>query len=582
MIIMSYIKFDGKGVDMAAEELEKLKSLFPQCIVEGKLDWEKLRALCGEYIDDGPERFRLEWNGKRDCHKLVNTPTWGTLLPCKAESVDWETTKNIYIEGENFEVLKILQKSYQGKIKMIFIDPPYNTGEDYIYDDSFVDPLQGYLEQTQQTTQSNPEKSGRYHTKWLNMMYPRLLLARNLLREDGSIFVSVDFNEFANLKRIMDDVFGSENFQREIIWRIGWLSGFKTKAANFIRNHDIILFYSKDASKLDFIKQYIERKDFKPVIKEDDTKLSEFLESLGLDDDRKKQLFDFVNRQNRPERYPIEDTWNCNEYDDLNSIAIVSFSGEKVSKILGIDQEFKGQKSTKLMERLISSTTRKDDIILDFFSGSASTAHAVMKRNKTDNSNRRYIMVQLPELCGNDSAAGKAGYANICEIGKERLRRVGDKLRSNDKELLRDHDVGFRVFKMASSNFKKWDEPNTSKTDEKKLLDLMEGRLYSQKEGRSEEDIVYELMIKQGVELTENIEVLEVNNHKVYYVAQMFICLDGSRGGMGVDDFRKMVELRECAKVIMDQEALRDDSTLCNIDALISNGQISEIHLEIL
>jgi len=268
---------------------------------------------------------------------MANTPSTNTLRPIKEKSVDFENTQNIYIEGDNLEALKILQESYLGKVKCIYIDPPYNTGSDFIYNDNYYtdkkeqDSLSGDINEDNCRMTSNMESYGKYHSKWLSMMYSRLKLARNLLTEDGAIFVNIDFNESANLKKIMDEIFGEKNFQREIIWRIGWLSGYKTTAPNFIRNHDTILFYSKNCDKMDFNKLYIQNSEFKPLLKKD-SNVTNKLNELGLNEDAQKELLKFINHDNRPEKYPIEDTWNCNEYDDLNSIAIVSFSGEKVSK----------------------------------------------------------------------------------------------------------------------------------------------------------------------------------------------------------------------------------------------------------
>ena len=393
--------------------------------------------------------MKFTWYGKENAIIESMTPSIGALRPDKESSKNWDNTENLYIEGDNLEVLKLLQKSYFGKVKMIYIDPPYNTGKDFVYKDNFKDNIANYKEITNQSTKANPETNGRYHTDWLNMMYPRLKLARNLLTEDGSILVSIDYNELANMKKIMDEVFGEENFQREITWRMGWISGYKTAAPNFIRNHDTILFYSKDCTKHSFEKKYIWNKDFKPLIKKEPS-ISSKMDSLGLDRKQQDELFEFINHENRPEKYPIEDTWNCNEYDDLNSIAIVSFSGEKISKILDINQDFKGQKSIKMLQRLIISLTKDNDTILDFFSGTSSTAHAVIQQNVEDLGERNFIMVQLPEITDQDSEAYNKGYKNICEIGKERIRRSGDKIVSENKnkEGIENLDIGFKVFKL--------------------------------------------------------------------------------------------------------------------------------------
>ena len=375
----------------------------------------------------------LIWDNKQEMLSEINSETFyqtdKKLIPCIEESKNFDNTDNLYIEGDNLDALKLLKKDYENKIKMIYIDPPYNTEKKFIYNDTF----------------RNKKKKECRHSDWLNMIYPRLKLARDLLTDDGAIFISIDYNEFSNMKKILDEIFGEENFQREIIWRIGWLSGYKTTAPNFIRNHDTILFYSKNSLQLSFIKKYILNSEFKPLIKKDSA-ITGKLDLLGLSKKQQNELLQFINYDNRPDKYPIEDTWNCNEYDDLNSIAIVSFSGEKISKILDIPQDFKGQKSIKMLQRLLVSMTNDDDTILDFFSGTASTAHAVMQLNAEDGGNRKFIMVQMQEETDENSEAYKAGYKNICEIGKERIRRVAKKIHEEKPEAV--FDDGFKVYKI--------------------------------------------------------------------------------------------------------------------------------------
>lgn len=386
----------------------------------------------------GCERYQFTWPGKAAAAALADGPAEKSPRLDGGKSVGRDGSRggldsgNIYIEGDNLDALKILKGEYAGRVKLIYIDPPYNTGSDFIYGDNFSRPKSEYP----------GDSYGRLHAGWLNMMYPRLKLARDLLCREGSIFVSIDYNESANLRKMLDEIFGEENFQREIIWRMGWLSGYKTAAANFIRNHDSILFYSKDRGRMDFKKMYIENRDFKPLVK-NTPQLRGKLRELGLSPREGRELINFINRQNRPDRYPIEDTWNCSEYDDLNSIAIMSFSGEKVSKLLSIDQEFKGQKPVKLLTRILESAAGAGDIVLDFFSGTASTAHAVMALNARDGGGRRSIMVQLPEPT--PPSVQKAGYPTICDIAQERLRRAGDRLR---EEAGGDIDYGFRVYRL--------------------------------------------------------------------------------------------------------------------------------------
>lgn len=466
---------------------------------------------------------------------------------------------------------------------MIYIDPPYNTGKDFVYKDNFKDNLKNYLEITGQLGEegqnlsTNSETSGRYHSDWLNMMYPRLKLARNLLTEDGCIFINIDYNEFYNLKKICDEIFGEENFQREIIWRIGWLSGYKTTASNFIRNHDTILFYSKNNYKLNFIKHYIENKDFKPLLKKT-SKVIEKLEKLGLDKVQQNTLFEFINYENRPEKYPIEDTWNSNEYDDLNSIAIVSFSGEKISKLLNINQDFKGQKSVQMLKRIINSTVNKNELILDFFSGTSSTAHAVMQLNAEDGGNRKYIMVQLPEPCDEKSEAYKAGYKNICEIGKERIRRAGEKIKADESLPLENReklDIGFKVFKLDSSNIKEWD----SETDDLKqtLLDSIDNI----KSDRNSLDVLYEIILKYGLELTVPIE----ENEHFYSIGggTLLINLDKKIDMEVIDsiceEYRNLLEIDEDFKttVVLRDSAFKNDVDKTNAMKKLEQVGIKEV-----
>ena len=496
-------KLRMESPDLTAQNIDRIAALFPNCITEmldeehstpekkvykRAVNFELLKQMLSPDVVDGDEAYEFTWVGKKAAIVEANKPIRKTLRPCVAESKDWDTTENLYIEGDNLEVLKLLQESYLGKVKMIYIDPPYNTGNDFIYADDFMrsqeeeNEQMGMYDEDENRLFKNTDTNGRFHSDWCSMIYSLLMLARNLLTDDGSIFISIDYNEVENLKKIMDEVFGAENFQREIIWRIGWLSGYKTTAPNFIRNHDTILFYSKNSTMLDFVKKYIENAEFKPLVKKD-AKVTSKLYELGIDDKKQKELLNFINHENRPERYPIEDTWNSNEYDDLNSIAIVSFSGEKISKLLNIDQDFKGQKSVKMLLRILEATTQEGDTILDFFSGTASTAHAVMQLNAEDGGHRKFIMVQLPEKCDEASEAYKAGYKNICEIGKERIRRAGEKIIAewkvnklidnvdivddrhytthvptkdilDDESLRNTLDVGFRVLKLDDTNMK--------------------------------------------------------------------------------------------------------------------------------
>lgn len=511
----------GASPDFRTELAAKLAELVPEAVTDGKVDVAKLRELLADDVADDSERFGLFWPGKKRALRAAQAPTTATLKPDLANSKDWDTTKNVFIEGDNLEVLKILQRHYHNKVKLIYIDPPYNTGKDFVYPDNYAEGLQTYLEWTKQVNEegrkvsSNPETAGRYHSNWLNMMYPRLKLARNLLADDGAIFVSIDFNEAEHLKKMMDEIFGESNFQRAIVWRIGWLSGYKTLAENFIRNHDSILFYSKNQNHLEFIKKYIENVNFKPIVKRE-PKLAEKLSSFGLNDGQQRDLLNFINHENRPERYPIEDTWNSSEYDDLNSIAIVSFSGEKISKLLGVDEEFKGQKSVMMLKRVLQSTTKNDDIVLDFFAGTSSTAHAVMQLNAEDGGTRKFIMVQLPEPTPPDSEARKAGFATIADISRKRIVLAGEKIKADVGLTAQKLDIGFRAYKLADTNFTKWHLTSevTPTQLEQHLLDLRD----SASDDTSADDILTELLLKLGHSLTDIIVVVTIADLSVHKV----------------------------------------------------------------
>ncbi|MDE5994436.1 MAG: site-specific DNA-methyltransferase [Oscillospiraceae bacterium] len=505
-----------------------LYQIAPSCFTEARgadgkvhrvVNFDVLRQLLGDAAaDTGEEFYQFTWPGKAEARREAARSIRKTLRPVPEDSVDWDTTQNLYIEGDNLEVLKLLQKSYMGKVKMIYIDPPYNTGNDFVYNDDFAatatdhDRAEGNTDELGNRYRKNTDSNGRFHSDWCSMIYPRLQLARNLLSEDGAIFISIDYNEFENLKKIMDEVFGADNFQREIIWRIGWLSGYKTAAPNFIRNHDTILFYTKNASCFIFNKKYIENKDFKPLVKKDSNLINK-LNELGLDKRKQEQLLQFINHENRPERYPIEDTWNSNEYDDLNSIAIVSFSGEKISKILGVNEDYKGQKSIKMLMRLFESTIKNNDIILDFFAGSASTAHAVLQYNMLNNTELRYIMIQLPEPTAEDGEYRKAGYQNLCEIGKERIRRAGRKIKEEAGLQGQNLDIGFRVFRVDESNMEDvYFQPAALNQDK---LDLL---LDNVKPDRTDLDLLFGAMLDWGVQLSLPMSKTTIDGCDVYTV----------------------------------------------------------------
>lgn len=586
-------KMDGKSLDLVEVNrravMEALKGVAPEVVSESGVDLEKLAILIGEdkNLSDKLERYNFTWPDKRKAIKSALTPSSGTLRPAPKESVNWDNTKNLYIEGDNLEVLKLLQKSYFGKIKMIYIDPPYNTGKEFVYPDDYADNIQNYLELTGQINESgrrittNTETSGRYHTNWLNMMYPRLKLARNLLRDDGVIFISIDDHEVSNLRKICDEIFGEENFRNQIVVR----RGAKSVQAQFEtwdklgQDTEYILFYTKN-SEFRFPKQYKKLGNIKTgtwnnhwrgtdrptmrysifgiipqkgqwrwsemrsliAIKNYEKLLSDLGESPESITQEKIDAYytklpekiDLLrlSKAGKPEHYvpPSDETLLNTSWYDL----LVGSSNE-ISDLFET-KVFDTSKLTSIVIRMLGFCD-KDSIILDFFSGSATTAHAVMELNKEDGGNRQFIMVQLPEPCGKDTEAFKAGYKNICEIGKERIRRVIKKIeaeyaeseKSTQGELdlgapaKQKPDLGFKVFKLDTSNFIPWDSNPDNLSEESLQRSLSNIKL-----DRSQQDLLYELFLKLGVTLNTPYQKVELAGKYMYDIGygSIYACLD--------------------------------------------------------
>jgi len=565
--MMDNEKISGLSMDIEQTERDKLRSVFPQCFVEGKLDIDKLLNLCGEYITDDFEKYEFRWKGKSECVQIAGKRSNGALRPCVEESVDWENTKNIYIEGDNLEVLKLLQTSYYRKVKMIYIDPPYNTGNDFVYEDDFKVPLQRYKEIISQTTKSNPETMGRFHTNWLNMMWPRLRLAANLLRDDGVIFISIDDGEVHNLRKLCDEIFGEENFIAIFPWR-------KRTAKSDVpfgvsQDFEWIIGYVKSDGAtlgLSFERKYYQSDDFP----NDRWRLSD-LTTQKIESQRPNSAFDLIDpKTNKIYKYNPKRLWGITkdtfqDYYDRGKIvfpddygflkmtipayrvfesedkakalekyghelpmkAISTLLPEDVGRTENGNKECTGllgnnifsfPKPSALIKHFISSCTNGNDIIFDFFSGSATTAQAVMQLNAEDGGNRRFILVQLPEVCDGNSEAAKAGYASICEIGKERIRRAGAKIKADNPLSIDTLDAGFRVFKLDTSNTKVWD--NTPITGEN-AEEILERRLFDYLDvllpGRTDEDVVYEVMLKMGQDLCEPIVSIELDEKRRVY-----------------------------------------------------------------
>jgi len=627
----------GKTPDIGEENIKKLKQLFPEVFTEGKIDFEKLKQVLGEYVEDSNERYNFTWNGKGRALRLSQTPSLGTLRPCKEESKDWDSTRNLYIEGDNLEVLKLLQKSYYGKVKMIYIDPPYNTGNDIIYKNDFHDSLEYYKAYTGQIDKdgfqktTNTETSGRYHTDWLNMMYPRLRLARNLLSNDGFIVIAIDHNELDNLIKICDEIYGSEN-KIGIVTVVHKPEG-RNQEKFFGTSNEFALFYAKNKTEANFRnvilniekadeykyedekgkykkKNFIRLADGKYATREAKPNfwypiyVSEDLKDISISKKpgyhavypiidngvertwktlpetfmklyesgqimAEKENSKIIIYEKMREKEVIKTHWIRKEYHAYH------FGTKILDQLLG-NKTFDFPKSVYLIIDILKLTTSSNDIILDFFSGSATTAHAVMQLNAEDGGNRKFIMVQLPEPTDEKSEAYKAGYKNICEIGKERIRRAGEKIKEEykDKEGIDNLDIGFKVFKLDTSNIRKW-QPDYDNL-EQSLLDYVDNFV----EGRTELDVVYEIMLKYGLDLTYPIDEFTIAGKKVYSIGygMLMICLDDeittdvARGILA-----QVKELSpESSRVVFKDNGFKSDSNKTNIKEILKSGGIDE------
>lgn len=614
-------KMKMESSNLADEKFEQLKALFPnvvtETIVEGVLhraiDKDKLMQEINAYVLEGlDERYNFTWPDKRKSVVLANEPTRKTLRPCRQESVNFDETENLYIEGDNLEVLKLLRHTYMGKIKMIYIDPPYNTGKDFLYKDNFYIDKEEYDENSGQYDEdgnllfSNTESNGRYHTDWLNMMYPRLRMARDLLTEDGAIFISIDDNEVSNLKKICDEIFGERNFIAKIVWA-NKEGGGSSDSKHFRIKHEYILVYGKikelvciTGLDVEDIKRYTLEDEFVSIRgKYQLIKLSSA--SLGY----VKSLDYPINAPDGTLIYPNEDSnkikrwrwsedklkwgikngfveikkdrankWqvytkqylNCDNEGNIKprtlqpSALIEKYSTTQSNKQLEVllgKSIFSYSKPVELIKLFLKIFTFQEDIILDFFSGSSTTAHAVMELNAEDGGNRKFIMVQLPEEADKKSEAYKAGYKNICEIGKERIRRAGAKIKEENPES--SIDTGFKVFKLDSSNM----EDVYYKAEELTQIDISK-TINNLKEDRTEEDLLYSIMLEIGVLLTSKIVKDKYNDSEIYFVDGNYIiaCFDRNIK----EDTITYIAEQQPSNIVLNQHV--SDSLLTNIEQI--------------
>ena len=582
-------KMTGKSMDLIAENIKQMKALFPEAVTEGKIDFEVLKALLGEEVEKRQTYYKFTWNGKEEARAYARVPSMGTLRPCVEESSGKDGTPgkfdsgNLYIEDDNLEVLKLLQGPYHKRVKMIYIDPPYNTGHDFVYPDNFRDSIGNYKSLMGQTdeegvaTRANPETSGRYHTDWLNMMYPRLILARNLLTDDGVIFISIDDSEQDNLKKLCNEVLGEENFIAQISWR---RTDNQPNIGNFARVKEYIVIYSKstnyklgrlpltEKAKAEY-RYFDEKGAFRRAILLDKTRGRKFypkVTKLGNTLNGpwmvSEEEFDRIDAAN-------EIYWTENgDGQPYGKIYLNESNGQIPNDFWGIEfgtnqrgsleveslfekRCFDFPKPVLLLYNFAQLGTEKDSIILDFFSGSATTAHAVMQLNAEDGGNRKFIMVQLPEACEEGTEAFKSGYKNICEIGKERIRRAAKKIR-NENPLFAG-DMGFKVFKLDTSNIRPWN-PDPDKI-ELSMYNSVENIL----KGRSQEDLLYEVLLKCNLPLTLSIEEKKFGENTVYIVGSgmLAICLDKTIPQTIAEEIVKLRD--EYAPIVPMQVVFRDN-----------------------
>lgn len=612
-------KMTGETLNITDENIKIIAEYFPEAMEEGKIKFDVLKELLGEFVDEANERYEFKWNGKSQALKLSQTPTTGTLLPCKDKSKDWNTTENLYIEGDNLEVLKLLQKSYYKKIKMIYIDPPYNTESDLIYKDNYKDNLKNYKEYTNQKHRANPETAGRYHTNWLNMMYPRLRLARNLLSEESTIFISIDDKEMTNAQKICNEVFGENNF----ITVIPRISSYQRSGQEIYMNisHDYILVYSTCKDFKNVTERYINkskiRVDKNGTYIEGDTKAIVAAQSQGYssngdyDFEYNGKIYKPVDSNGRRNRWlwskermkaaaelgilvetkntlrmqlyldkkfeektniliPKDDKMRFHTADFMNNKFDNPVGTKELKELFEGKEYFDNPKPTNLINYLINLCTGENDIIMDFFSGSATTAHSCMILNSLNTQKRKYILVQLPEKMNFDEVDCKDRFETICDIGEERIKRAGEKIK---KETNANIDYGFKVFKLDSSNFKLWN--GEFKTEEEANNYFIE-HLNPLVDGRTNEDLLYELLLKEGMSLTSPIEEIKIEDKTIYSIGMgyLMICLEDKIDMNVVEEIGK----RKPESIIFRDSGFEDENAKINtIQELKKYGIAEEV-----
>jgi adenine-specific DNA-methyltransferase len=607
-------KLDLTSEDVAATRRAELLRLFPEARTEGgKVDFDRLRLALGDTVDVGRERYGMTWPGKAECFRTIQTPSLGTLRPCREESVNFDTTENLIIEGDNLEVLKLLQKSYLGQVKMIYIDPPYNTGNDFIYPDNYTESLRTYLEYTGQVDAegrkfgTNTEADGRFHSKWLNMMYPRLYLARNLLKDDGLLFVSCNDVEVENLRRICDEIFGEENFVAHLIWKKSYGGGAKTN--HVVVLHEYVVVYARakaSLGRLELPPNPAVRKYYKYRDAKFDVRGPYRLQPLATTSNDERENLRYPIPYQGEEIWP-EKQWQWERsrtFDALKNdeLLIAKSRGEwvvnykqylydedgnergakpfsvldgpytqvgtaELAGLLGDTTLFPFPKPSELIRHFLDyANPEKDFLFIDFFAGSGSSAQAVLERNQLDGGRRRFILVQLPE------PTGREDYHTIADVTQQRTRRVVEKIRlaSDDRdkpslfegaESVAPPDLGFRVYKLGESNLRSWH--GTISDDSQVLAKQLELHVVHLRQDRTTDDLLFELLLKSGYKLTENVVRLDLAGKTVYSVAggNLFVCLDRD---LTLDLIRAMAERKPVRVVCLDVGFAGNDQLKAN------------------
>lgn len=594
---------NGYNDNIHQQQIDKLVQLFPEVVTEGKIDWQKLQATLGEAVDLG-ERYGLGWKGKSDVFTTIQEKTVQTLHPDRANSVDWDTTGNMFIEGDNLAALKILHKAYYGKVKMIYIDPPYNTGNDFIYNDDFKQTRRSYEAEAGITDDEGnvvrddglrTNTGGHKHSNWLNMMYPRLFLARNLLRQDGVIFVSIDDNEVHNLRLMMNEIFGEENFVAQIVWERAYAP--VNLKHHFSESHDYIVCFARNIDLLDKLSlKRNEAADARYKNPDNDPRGIWQSDNFSVGPANQKNIYEIITPSGRRVLPPSGYSWRFSEKKTQELIADnrvwFGASGSGVPRYkrflsevkdgvtpmtvwkytdVGHSQDatkevkdlfdgvayFDYPKPVKLIKQLASLCTDGNDIILDFFSGSGTTAHAVAELNAEDGGNRRWICVQLPELTDDKSEAYKAGYHTIADIARERIRRAGAKIRTDWADKLASRnvplDLGFRAYRVGDSNFKQWNE---LVSDPEEIRQQALANLDPLEEGTTDDDLLAELLLKRGISPLAQVE--RHDNFCFIPSERLAICLAHS---MTEELFATILAAKPSSIIILDR-AFGDDINL--------------------